>query len=78
MQYFVLLLSILFIVFNIDQGKFKQFNFYLFLCQDNKRLYFQLLDIEFGVCLVSEEKVEEVFDLVKNSELDIEVKQGFF
>lgn len=45
--------------------------------KENKRLYLQLLDIELGACPVSEEKVEEVFDLVKNSELDTEVKQGF-
>lgn len=67
----------LIIVFNTDQGKPKQPNFHLFPCQDNKRLYLQLLDIELGACPVSEEKVEEVFDLVKNSELDTEVKQGF-
>ncbi|XP_078351980.1 pre-mRNA-processing factor 39-like isoform X1 [Oculina patagonica] len=45
--------------------------------KDNKRLYLQLLDIELGAYPVSEEKVEEVFDLVQNSELDTEVKQGF-
>ena len=50
---------------------------FLLCFQDNKRLYLQLLDIEFGAYPVSEEKVEEVFDLVKNSELDTEVKQGF-
>lgn len=50
---------------------------FLNFLQENKRLYLQLLDIELGACPVSEEKVEEVFDLVKNSELDTEVKQGF-
>lgn len=45
--------------------------------KENKRLYLQLLDIELGACPVSEDKVEEVFDLVKNSDLDTEVKQGF-
>lgn len=50
---------------------------FLVFIQENKRLYLQLLDIELGACPVSEEKVEEVFDLVKNSELDTEVKQGF-
>ena len=50
---------------------------FLVFLQENKRLYLQLLDIELSACPVSEEKVEEVFDLVKNSELDTEVKQGF-
>ncbi|KAK2561143.1 Pre-mRNA-processing factor 39 [Acropora cervicornis] len=43
----------------------------------NKRLYLQLLDLELSIYPVSEERVEEVFDLVKDSELDTEVKQGF-
>ena len=36
-----------------------------------------MLDLELGIFPVSEEKVEEVFDLVKDSELDTEVKQSF-
>ena len=40
-------------------------------------MYLQLLDLELGTYPVNEEKVEEVFDLVKDSELDTETKQGF-
>ena len=40
-------------------------------------MYLQLLDLELGAYPVNEEKVEEVFDLVKDSELDTETKQGF-
>ncbi|KAM7443644.1 PRP39 pre-mRNA processing factor39 [Porites harrisoni] len=43
----------------------------------NKRLYLQLLDLELSTYPVNEEKIEEVFDLVKDSELDLETKQGF-
>ena len=49
----------------------------VFVFQGNKRLHLQLLDIELGAYPVNEEKVEEVFELVKDSELDTEVKQGF-
>ena len=40
-------------------------------------MYLQLLDLELGTYPVSEEKVEEVFELVRDSELDTEAKQGF-
>lgn len=40
-------------------------------------MYLQLLDLELGTYPVSEQKVEEVFELVRDSELDTEVKQGF-
>ena len=36
-----------------------------------------MLDLELSIYPVSEERVEEVFDLVKDSELDTEIKQGF-
>lgn len=36
-----------------------------------------MLDLELSIYPVSEERVEEVFDLVRDSELDTEVKQGF-
>ncbi|XP_022800433.1 pre-mRNA-processing factor 39-like isoform X2 [Stylophora pistillata] len=45
--------------------------------KDNKRLYLQLLDMELSSFPIKEEKVLEVFDMVKDSELDTEVKQGF-
>lgn len=45
--------------------------------KDNKRLYLQLLDLELSMYPVSEEKMEEVFRLVEDSELDTEIKQGF-
>lgn len=40
-------------------------------------MYLQLLDIELSAYPVREEKVLELFDLVRDSELDTEVKQGF-
>lgn len=43
----------------------------------NKRLYLQLLDLELGALPIDEDRVEAVFDLVKNSNLPTEVKQGF-
>lgn len=45
--------------------------------QNNKRLYLQLLDLELSSTPVSEERVEEVFDLVTTSELSEDVKQSF-
>lgn len=45
--------------------------------KDNKRLYLQLLDVELSSFPLKEEKVLEVFDLVRDSELNTEVKQGF-
>ncbi|XP_068731526.1 pre-mRNA-processing factor 39-like isoform X2 [Montipora capricornis] len=45
--------------------------------KDNKRLYLQLLDLELGTYPVNEKRVEEVFELVKESESDTEIKQGF-
>lgn len=35
------------------------------------------MDLELSTYPVNEEKIEEVFDLVKDSELDLETKQGF-
>ena len=35
------------------------------------------MDLELGTYPANEEKIEEVFDLVKDSELDLETKQGF-
>ncbi|EDO33251.1 predicted protein, partial [Nematostella vectensis] len=43
----------------------------------NKRLYLQLLDIRLNESPILEDKVEEVFELVKSSDLDEDTKQGF-
>lgn len=40
-------------------------------------MYLQLLDVELSSFPLKEEKVLEVFDLVRDSELNTEVKQGF-
>jgi hypothetical protein len=45
--------------------------------QSNKRLYLQLLDLALHSYPVSEEKVEEVFDLIKNTDLETDLKQEF-
>ena len=45
--------------------------------QENKRLYLQLLDLEITLPETNEDKVEEVFELVKNSSLSEEIKEGF-
>ena len=49
-----------------------------YVLQTNKRIYLQLLDIEVSMEEIEESKVEELFELVQDSEdLSQEFKQGF-
>ena len=45
--------------------------------KENKRLYLQLLDLELSAPDIDEDKVEELFDMVKNSGLSEDIKEGF-
>ena len=45
--------------------------------QENKRLYLQFLDLELSHPETNEDKVDEVFEQVKNSSLSEEIKEGF-
>lgn len=45
--------------------------------QENKRLYLQLLDLELTIPETDEDRVDEIFELVKNSTLSDEIKEGF-
>lgn len=45
--------------------------------QNNKRLYLQLLDLELSSTTLNEGRIDEVFELVKTTELSEDIKQSF-